>query len=129
QAQAFEAFIRQDDYLSSHRGQIAERFGAVNPWYSNIDLRLMQDINFNVAGKPQRIQLNLDILNVANLLNSNWGVRKVASAAATSPLQLVRFDGDGAPVFHFTGPEKTYVDDPGLLSRWQMQFGIKYLFN
>jgi hypothetical protein len=29
---AFNAFIEQDNYLSSHRGQIAERFGAVNPW-------------------------------------------------------------------------------------------------
>ncbi|MDX1429959.1 MAG: hypothetical protein R3282_06710, partial [Rhodothermales bacterium] len=30
------AFIEQDDYLSSNRGKIAERFGGVNPWFSNI---------------------------------------------------------------------------------------------
>ncbi|HKY96969.1 MAG TPA: hypothetical protein VJL35_03865, partial [Gemmatimonadaceae bacterium] len=66
---------------------------------------------------------------VANLINSDWGVRKVASASATSPLTLVRFNAAGAPVFNFTGPDKTYVDDPGLFSRWRAQLGVRYLFN
>jgi hypothetical protein len=56
-------------------------------------------------------------------------VRKVASAAATSPLSLVRFDPDGTPVFNFTGPTSTYIDDPGLLSRWRAQLGLRYFFN
>ncbi len=124
-----DAFIGQDEYLSSHRGQIAERFGAVNPWYSNLDLRLLQDFAFRAGSTQHTFQLSLDILNFMNLLSSDWGVRKVASAAATSPLRLVRFDGGGAPVFNFTGPSKTYIDDPGPLSRWRMQFGVRYLLN
>ena len=52
-----------------------------------------------------------------------------ASAAATSPLKLVRFDGTGAPVFNFTGPATTFIDDASLLSRWQMQIGLRYLLN
>ncbi len=131
-AQAFEAFIRQDKYLNSHRGQIAERFGAVNPWYSNIDLRILQDFSFNTGSQKQTFQLSFDILNVANLLNSDWGVRKVASVAATRPLELVRFDAGNVPVFKYVGPRapevKTYIDDPSLLSRWQMQIGLRYFF-
>ena len=126
---AFNAFIEQDDYLSEHRGEIAERFGALNPWFSLIDLRILQDVSLNVGGKKHTLQLSLDVENVANLLNSDWGVRKVASAAATSPLTLVRFDGNGAPVFHFVGPERTFIDDPGLFSRWRAQLGLRYLFN
>ena len=126
---ALDAFIEQDNYLSSHRGEIAERFGAVNPWFSNIDLRILQDISFLVGGQRNTLQLSIDIENVANLINSDWGVRKVASPAATSPLTLVRFNDAGAPVFNFTGPSETYIDDPGLFSRWRAQFGIKYLFN
>ncbi|MFQ5569559.1 MAG: carboxypeptidase regulatory-like domain-containing protein [Rhodothermales bacterium] len=129
QAAAFNAFIDQDDYLSEHRGEIAERFGGVNPWYSNIDLRIMQDVAFRTGSTLHRLQLSLDILNVANLLNSEWGVRKVASPAATTPLQLTRFDDAGEPVFNFTGPSETFVDDVGLFSRWQAQFGIRYIFN
>lgn len=124
-----DAFIEQDDYLSDHRGEIAERFGAVNPWYHNIDLRVLQDINFSRAGRNHGFQITLDVLNVPNLINSDWGVRKVASSSATSPLSFVRFNSAGAPVFNFTGPSRTYVDDPGLLSRWRAQLGVRVLYN
>ena len=129
QWQRLNAFIEQDDYLSENRGEIAERFGALNPWYQTIDLHILQDVAFRAGGQPQRVQLSLDILNVANLLNSDGGVRKVAQASATSPLRLVRFNAQGEPVFHFTGPSQTFIDDPSILSRWRMQFGIKYLLN
>jgi len=136
QWQELNAFIEQDKYLSSHRGQIAERFGAVNPWYSNIDLRLLQDFSFNTGAQKQTFQLNIDILNVANLLKSSWGVRKVAGVTAASPLKLVTdpldnavFNAEGAPMFNFTGPAKTFIDDPGLLSRWQAQIGLRYFLN
>lgn len=123
------AFIEQDAYLKKHRGEIAERMGAVNPWYSNIDLRVLQDIGFGRGSTSHTFQLTLDLLNVANLVNSSWGVRKVASASATSPLTLVRFNAAGAPVFNFTGPGQTYVDDPSLFSRWRAQLGARYFFN
>jgi len=125
---ALNAFIEQDDYLSEHRGEIAERNGLVNPWYFNIDLRILQDFTVQAFGKNNTFQLSLDILNVPNLINSNWGVRQVASAAATSPLSLDGFDGDGEPIFNFTGVEETFVDDPSLFSRWQMQIGLRYMF-
>ncbi|HLE57378.1 MAG TPA: hypothetical protein VJB15_09865, partial [Rhodothermia bacterium] len=123
------AFIEQDDYLRTHRGKIAERFGALNPWYNNIDLRVLQDFSFGTIGKRQTLQLSLDVLNVGNLVNSDWGVRKVASASATSPLTFKDFDASGQPTFNFTGPSTTFIDDPGLFSRWRAQLGLRYLFN
>ncbi|HEX9653096.1 MAG TPA: carboxypeptidase regulatory-like domain-containing protein, partial [bacterium] len=102
QAQAFEAFIQQDDYLNSHRGEIAERFGLINPWYSNIDLRILQDFSLNSGDQKHTFQLSFDILNVANLLDSGWGVRKVASPEATSPLKAVT-NAAGVPIFNAQG--------------------------
>src|SRR5213082_1678043 len=93
------AFISQDGYLNSHRGQIADRFGELNPWYNNVDLRLLQEFGVGAGTTRHQFELSVDILNVGNLISSSWGVRKVASAAATSPLTLVRFDPSGAPVF------------------------------
>ncbi|HET7422352.1 MAG TPA: hypothetical protein VFJ92_02255, partial [Gemmatimonadales bacterium] len=124
---ALDAFLKQDKYLDSHRGQIAERFGEVNPWYSNIDLRILQDFAFGGA-QAHNFQVSVDLLNFANLLNSDWGVRKIASASATSPLKLTRFDDNGAPVFNFTGPSRTFIDDPSVYSRWRMQLGLRYFF-
>lgn len=127
---AFNAFIEQDDYLKNNRGKIADRFGAINPWFSNIDLRLLQDFSFFMGNQKHTFQLSVDILNVANLLNSDWGVRQVANSTATSPLQFAKFNTQGAPVFNFnTNLKKTFIDDPGVLSRWQMQVGIRYIFN
>ncbi|MGB3543559.1 carboxypeptidase regulatory-like domain-containing protein [Rubrivirga sp.] len=126
---ALDAFIEQDDYLSANRGQIAERNGAVNPWYTNVDMRVLQDLSFLTGGAQNTLQLSLDIQNVANLLSSDWGVRKVANPAARSPLTLVGFDDDGEPLFNFTGPQETFVDDPSEFSRWRAQLGIRYRLN
>lgn len=133
---ALNAFIEQDDYLKEHRGEIAERFGAVNPWWWNIDFRFMQDFAFLLGGMRHTFQLSVDILNLPNLLSSEWGVRKIASSAATSPLigildenGLVQFDEDGKPLVNFNpNLKETYVDDPGVNSRWQMQIGLRYFF-
>jgi hypothetical protein len=125
----FDAFITQDKYLSEHRGEIAQRFGLVNPWYGNLDLRVLQDVALGRAGRQHTFQVSLDVMNVPNLVNSGWGVRQIANPAATSPLTLVRFDGTGAPVFNFTGPTTTFIDDPDLLSRWRAQLGVKYFFD
>jgi hypothetical protein len=127
QWERFNAFIEQDEYLGSHRGEIAERNGAVNPWYNNVDLRILQDFSFGNVTR-HTFQLSLDVLNVGNLIDSDWGVRKVASAAATSPLALTGFDPSGTPVFNFTGPAETFIDDPSVFSRWRAQLGLRYFF-
>ena len=126
-----DAFIQQDDYLSKHRGEIAERFGELNPWYNNVDLRVLQDVGLYTGAKKHSVQLSLDVLNVGNLLNSDWGVRKVADVSATSPLRVVpnATGANGGPVLNFTGPDKTFIDDPDILSRWRVQLGLRYFFN
>jgi hypothetical protein len=119
------AFIEQDKYLSGHRGQIAQRFGELNPWYQNVDLQIVQDLGLRSGSTQHTFQLTFDVLNFTNLISSSWGVRKVASASALSPLTLVRFAGN-APVFHFTGPDHTFDNSTDPYSRWRMQFGLKY---
>lgn len=126
---ALNAFIEQDDYLSQNRGQIAERFGLLNPWYQTLDLRVLQDIVVSSGDRANRFQVSLDILNALNLISSDWGVRKVADARATNPLALERFDPDGTPVFTFNGVQETFIDSPLIQSRWQIQLGLRYLFN
>ena len=127
QATAFDAFIRQDPYLSEHRGEIAERNGAINPWFTNLDLRILQDFLLG----PNTLEVSLDILNFGNLLNSDWGVREVVNSAARTPLVFNgNFDAQGNPLFQFPGAAtSTFIDDISVISRWQIQLGFRYIFN
>lgn len=126
QADAFEAFIQQDDYLKDNRGRYAERYGALSPWRGKWDLKLLQDFNFKVGSQTHTIQLSADVLNVGNLINSEWGVVEVPNSI--QPLG-VTVDENNNPTYSFNeNLTKTFSADVSLLSRWQAQFGIRYIF-
>lgn len=127
---AFNSFIEQDSYLSNNRGSIAERFALVNPWYWNMDVRVMQDFNLIAGGTKHTFQLSVDILNFGNLLSSSWGVRQVANSAVTNPVALAGWTENGEPQYNYrVGLGETFQDDPSIFSRWQMQIGVRYMFN
>ncbi|MBL7013899.1 MAG: TonB-dependent receptor [Candidatus Marinimicrobia bacterium] len=121
---ALNAFIEQDPYLSQNRGQIAERNGLVNPWFSNVDLKILNEFNTS-AGK---FQLSFDVLNFGNLINDGWGVRQVADQSALAPLSVTEISEDGVPTFDFNGAESTFINDASVFSRWQLQIGLRYIF-
>lgn len=125
QRAALRNYIAQDEYLSARRGQYAEKFGSLSPWYSNWDLRLLQDINL-----PNRntVQLSLDVLNVGNLLSSDWGVRQFASYTGLAQPIAVQTT-NGVPTYSFDpNLRSTFFNDAQLNSRWRMQVGVRYIF-
>ncbi len=127
QAAAFEAYIQQDDYLSDNRGRYAERYGALAPWRGRWDLKLLQDFNFKVAGKTNTIQLSIDVLNVGNLINSDWGIVQIPRDV--NPLSVSIDQTTRIPTYTFTADSnETFGPDSSLESRWQAQFGIRYIF-
>ncbi len=127
QRTAFNSFIEQDDYLKKHRGEYVEKYGILSPWYNNIDFRIMQDYNFESgSGTIHTLEFSIDILNLGNFLNSAWGVRQFPTT--TQPIG-VSVDGAGNPTYAFDpNLTSTFSDDFSLLSRWQMQFGLRYKF-
>lgn len=123
QAAAFETFIQQDDYLSDRRGDYAERYGALAPWRGKWDMKFIQELK---VSEKNAIQFSIDILNVGNMINSDWGL--VQQPNAVQPIG-VSVDGTGTPTYTFNPDLKdTFVYDASLLSRWQMQFGLRYSF-
>ena len=75
---------------------------------------MLQDLNFNVGNnKTNTLQLSLDILNIGNLINSDWGV--VQQPNNLSPISV---DASGsAPVYTFNGGSnaKTFGFDSSFL--------------
>jgi hypothetical protein len=128
QRAAYDSFISQDSYLSGRRGQYAERYGALSPWRGKWDMKLIQDYNFKVAaGKTNTIQFSVDILNLSNLLNSKWGLVQVPTSV--QPIGVSVDQTTRIPTYTFSGSQtKTFNYDASLLSRWQAQFGIRYIF-
>jgi len=124
----FDNFVNNNDYLKSHRGQIAERNSTHNPWYNQLDVRIVQDIPLVDI---HRVQISLDILNVLNLLNSDWGWYE------HTPLptyQIVKLEGhvdlpSQHNVYSFKKPDNnTPWSADNILSRWAMQLGLRYYF-
>lgn len=125
-----DAYISGNKYLNSRRGQYAERNGGEYPWVNRFDFRLLQDIDFaRIAPKTKsKLQLTLDIFNIGNLLNSDWGVTPLTTG--NNLLQFRDFNGpSGQPRYSFNKQPLSFRDNNAVASRWQMQIGVRYLFN
>lgn len=125
QAAAFESFIQQDDYLSENRGKYAERYAGLAPWRGSWDVKVLQDIKINDKNK---FQLSIDVLNLGNLLNSNWGVVDVQ---AFDQVLGVNVDAvTNTPTFTYdANQQNTFTANTFEQSRWRAQVGVRYIFN
>lgn len=129
-----DKYISDSDYLSSRRGQYAEKNGAFAPFTSIFDFGIRQDVGLVAGGQRHRMQISVDIMNVGNIVNSEWGAQYTIPGSNNNYtlINFVGYEGDGStPRFTYTGANTG--DDAfgisGLLSRWRMQFGVRYLFN
>ncbi len=128
QRQAFMKFISQDEYLSSRRGKFTGKYEGETPWFDQLDLRILQDFNFNMDKKVKTVQVSIDFVNLGNLFNSKWGVRKYATTAGYFQPISVAYNNNN-PVYTFDPSlTSTFTTSPDLPSRWQMQLGARYIF-
>lgn len=126
--QQLDTYISQDKYLDSRRGQYAARNGGVAPWYNSLNARLLQDFFIEAGGKRNTLQLSVEVVNVLNLLNSDWGLAK--QPARTGLLQFAGYESaNGKPVYSFAPLTDSFVTTRNILSRWQLQVGLRYTFN
>ncbi|MBT8255327.1 MAG: TonB-dependent receptor, partial [Bacteroidia bacterium] len=128
QAAAFNAYIAQDDYLSERRGEYAERYRAFAPWRTRWDKKLLQDYNIDLGnGKTHTIQFSLDLLNIGNFISSEWGL--IQQPNNVQPIGVVVDPMTNVPTYTFDpNLVDTFGYDASLASRWQMQFGLRYIF-
>lgn len=129
-----DAFISNSNYLNSHRGEYAQRNAAVSPYFSKLDLNITQEVKLKFSEKLHTFRFSLDVINAGNLINRDWGVLKIPTVS-----NFLKYEGLGSdgktPAFSFpfqTGTTpftQPYQNSTGLGSRWQMMFGIKYIFN
>jgi hypothetical protein len=129
QSAAWEAFINQDKYLSANRGRIAERGAVFLPMVYRADFSGSQTLL--TTSKKQALEFRVDILNVGNLLNSNWGVGQFMTS--TSPLVPAGVDANNRPQFRFRNLgnqliTESFTPSAGAGDVWRLQFGLRYTF-
>ena len=128
------AFIEDDSHLSDRRGDYAEKNGGRAPWVNFLDLAIRQDFGLSLGEKTHKFQLSFDVFNLANLLNSSWGVRYNVPGDFNN-YELLSFEGfeaDGTtPRYNYneSGENIDTYDISAFSSRWQARVGVRYIFN
>lgn len=136
QSDAFFYFISQDKYLRKHKGQNAERNSARYPWLDRVDLNFQQELFKNIGKNKHALDFNVSVVNFLNLINHNWGVRKLY--IVNNPLKVVAVS-NGIPTFQLATYtpagsstrrliDKTFINQTSTSTTWGIQLGLKYSF-
>lgn len=108
------------NYITDYNNKIAERNGGKNGFYGVWDVRVAKKIKFEKIGA---FELSVDIFNVANLLNKEWGVNK-----SYSNMSLYRITGFDQVTKQLKYNLNTSGLEPLTGNPYQIQIGAKYSF-
>ncbi|EJL74268.1 TonB-dependent receptor [Chryseobacterium populi] len=108
------------EYITDYNNKIAERNGGKNGFYGVWDIRIAKKLKFQKIGA---FELSVDIFNVANMLNKEWGVNK--SYGNTSLYRITGFD---PATKEFKYSLNTSGLEPLSGNPYQIQLGAKYTF-
>ncbi len=131
----FMAYVHNDEYLSKHQGQYAEAYSVYSPWVHRLDFSYKHDFKFKVGNSVNTIQLSVDIKNILNLFNSNWGVSKYMNSDLNSG-RILKYEGmdkEGYATFStpkaYSGNTQVWKNSIAIGQCWYASIGIKYMFN
>ena len=134
-AQRFLDFVHVDKYLSKNQGKYAEAYSVYSPWTHRVDFSYKHDFKIKAGNSTNTLQLNVDIKNILNLFNSNWGVSKYMNPALGEGriLKYEGYDKDGYATFStpsaVNGNAQIWNNSVSLGQCWYASVGIKYMFN
>ncbi|MFZ5515573.1 MAG: TonB-dependent receptor [Candidatus Zhuqueibacterota bacterium] len=135
QADAWEAYIKQDEYLSDHRGEYAKRNAVQLPMVMRMDFNITQELFASLFEKRNTLQLRVDFLNVGNLLNKDWGVGQ--RLVSNQPLVVDSknpADASGKSIYKLYNVNgkllsKTYEQTSSIYDVFRIMVGVRYNFN
>lgn len=137
QWEAFNQFI-ENSSLKKRRGQYVSRNDVLYPWLHNVNLQVQQDFFIKTKRNTSHtLRLQADILNFANMLNSDWGVRYLNYTGGSGNITPLIFDSvdpiSGAPRYRMQTaggllPTKPFQLNRSAASVWGMQLGVRYFF-
>lgn len=129
-----ETFIRTEECLNENRGRIISRNACDEPWRHRFDTRFAVKVP-TISGHHG--EFVLDVFNVGNLLNEDWGRNEGVPFQTIELLQLVGWDtANNRGVFDLdnvdlneAGTAANPLTTFDTSSRWQAQIGFRYEVN
>jgi hypothetical protein len=119
--------------LKKHAGQYAERNSALTPWYNRMDARILQDFYVKTGNTKHTLQFSVDVINLPNLLNKDWGIRDLY--ILNNPLTRKSSAGAASPTYNLAenSTTKQLINTPfqkntSFSTTWGMQLGLRYIF-
>ena len=134
-ATRFLDYVHNSKYLSKNQGKYAEAYSVYSPWVHRVDFSYKHDFKVRIGKSMNTLQLSVDIKNLLNLFNSNWGVAKIMNSSLGEG-RILKYEGmdqDGYPTFStpaaVNGNTQTWVPNHYIGQCWYASVGIKYMFN
>lgn len=132
QRAALDAFIAENG-LEEFKGQYIPRNQFLLPWLNRFDVRVLQDLFTNIAGKRNTLQLSVDIINFGNLLNNEWGVQQNLNGAQNLLSRTTATPAGGVPSLNMNRisgsfPSSPFQNASNFNTTWSMQVGVRYIF-
>ena len=129
----FFNYIDSNDCLA--RGGISRRHSCESSWIHIFDVRFMQEVRFN---DDQVLEFTLDIENVGNMINNDWGrvegyVQPFNAPVVTASFAENGVDANGNATYDyskyvysdFTLPVPNVAKVPSV---WKIQLGVRFRF-
>ncbi len=134
---AFEKFMNNDPYLSTHKGQYAEAYAGRSPWVHLLDARIAKTFKKTYGKTTHNFELSVNIDNLLNMFNSSWGLYKYSCYGYTDAIAPLKVDHieNNTPVFSMNKvngeyPTQTYTkyNETNYNQCWSVMLGLKYSF-
>ena len=118
-------FIGSQTCLRNQRGQIMERNSCTNPWINSLDARLQKVVP---TFKGQVMILSLDVFNLLNMIDKDWGlVKQTSQFEGQSLVRLRGWDAlNNRGIYSIALPIVDRVNTNA--SVWRIQLGGKYIW-
>ncbi len=131
---AFWAFVDSQPGLRDYKGRVVPRNSSFAPWSNTFDMRFSQEMPGFM--KHHKSVFILDILNVGNLINKDWGhidevAFQPAGGQARSFVQYAGLDANGKYIYRIGGnvPVEDFVTRQQRgESQWAVQATFRYEF-
>ena len=122
---SLDSAIESDDCLNDYRGEIIPRNSCRTGWVNRVNMRFLQEVEVMDGHKVEFI---LDIQNLGNLIDSDWGRLDAIFQPSNVPLADVAIAGGQ---YVYSAPSSSVTSTPDVAripSAYRIQFGMRYRF-